>query len=802
MDISVKPKIKSGLTCYHCGDPCNDKNITLEDKNFCCEGCKMVYNILEDNDLCNYYHLESFPGIKTSFSGTGNQFEYLDNPDIEAQLLNFSEGCLKKVKLHIPSIHCSSCIWLLENLPKINKGIYSSRVNFINKDIDIDFNPEKTTLRGIVELLTSIGYKPVITLTSGEETEKDNSAGSENNLLLKIGIAGFCFGNIMLLSFPEYLGFEVEQDFIRYFSWFNFILALPVLFYCSSDYFISAAGGLRKKFVNIDLPIVIGILTLFVRSSYEIFSQTGSGYFDSFAGLLFFLLIGKWFQQRTYRSLSFERDYRSFFPISITRLNNNKKENIPLSKLQKGDTILVRNEEIIPADSMLISNYAEIDYSFVTGESDPVLKIKGDQIFAGGKIKGSLIKLKTLKPVSQSYLTGLWNTDNKSNDYWSSTTRSLVNSISKYFTVAVLSIAFITAFYWSFNDPELIWNSFTAVLIVACPCALALVTPFTLGSSMNIFGKNNFYLKNAEVIEKLGQIDHIVFDKTGTITESTRHPLKFHGVLTEEDRMKIKSLVINSMHPYSRKLAEHLNGVSYKEIDNFTEIPGKGLLGYYNGEKIMLGSSDYVYGNDTSNKGIFLKIGNAVKGFYELKNRYRKNLKELIKDLQSKYTISLLSGDHNGELKNLKNIFPENSRLLFNQKPDDKLKYIDDLDNRGVKTLMVGDGLNDAIALGKSHAGVVISDDLANFTPASDGILKGSKLNKLSKFLAFSITSRKIIVAGFILSFLYNIIGLSFAVTGNLTPMLAAILMPLSSISIVVFSTASVNVLARRKGLN
>ena len=805
--------IETKVACYHCGDLCTKDHVIFEEKDFCCNGCKTVYEILKENDLCNYYDLEKNPGISLKSRDFSDKYNYLDNTEIQNQILNFNDGNTSKVNFFIPSIHCSSCIWLLENLYKLREGIRYSRVNFTKKEVVIDFNPNKISLKELVTILVTIGYEPYISL---DQEIKKRTSSLNRSLLIKIGVAGFSFGNIMLLSFPEYFGFEgIDDLFIRRFiSWLNILLSLPVVLYCSTDYFKSAFSGLKQGFINIDVPISLGIISLFVVSIVQVVFNNGPGYLDSLSGLLFFLLIGRWIQNKTYEGLSFERDYKSYFPLAVTRIVNGIEETIPVKKIEKSDVILVRNNEIIPADSVLLSDSANIDYSFVTGESETVIKSKDEFIYAGGRQIGPAISLLVQKPISQSYLTQLWNNEAFLKDEHSQL-ESLVNRISKYFTFAVLLIALAGLIFWLNTDAQKAWFVLTSVLIVACPCALSLSTPFTLGNTMNVFGRNGFYLKNMQVVEKLSKISHIVFDKTGTLTESISSKMVYEGEsLTYEEKILIKVITNNSTHPLSRKvfLSNYLADTNTTEkAVELLEIPGKGLAGKVLGHSVKIGSKEYI-GKDLNNTRqtsievfentrIYISIDQKIKGYFQVLNSYRKGINELIERLDKNFSLSVLSGDNDGERAALSKIFPTQTIFLFNQKPEDKLKYIQTLKNGGEKVLMLGDGLNDAGALVVSDVGVAVTEDVTSFTPASEAILDSNQLRILNKLIRFSKTSRKIIIASFIISFLYNLVGMSFALLGLLTPIVAAILMPISSISVVFFATFAVNGIAKLRNL-
>ena len=784
------------LSCFHCGDNCDKNVINFQEKTFCCNGCKTVYEIFSENDLTCYYDLQSSPGaIPKDIEG---KYDFLTQQNIIDKLVEFDDGNMQIINLFIPHIHCSSCIWILENLNKLNKNISLSQVDFGKKSVRIHYNSKAYSLKEAVVLLSSIGYEPYISLD-------DFSAGKKQvsrTLIYKLGIAGFAFGNVMFLSFPEY--FEVGEFWLEQykplFRWLMFAFSLPVVFYASQDYFISAYKGLRARILNIDVPIALGIVVLFIRSTIDIAFDLGSGFFDSLTGLVFFLLLGKFFQQKTYSFLSFERDYKSYFPIAVTKITSESEVPIQVYEIVKGDRILIRNEELIPVDGILISGNAKIDYSFVTGESKTISKKSGDKLFSGGKQTSGVIEMEAIKTVEQSYLTQLW-----SNDVFTKAKEdgftTLTNTISKRFTIAVLSIAFISTTYWLFTDASVAMNVFTSVLIIACPCAIALAAPFTLGNLLRIFGKQKFYLKNATVIEQLAAINTIIFDKTGTITSNKKSTATYDGItLSKDEELLLKNTLRGSNHPLSRTLYELLKEHDIITLDQFEEHLGKGIEATHKENKIKIGSAGFVGSSDTSvlNTTVHISSNNTYKGKFTFYNSYRKGLSKLFNKLKRQFDLVILSGDNEGELENLKKMLPSKTKMLFNQKPEDKLEYIKYHQSEGAKVLMIGDGLNDAGALAQSNVGIAISENVNVFSPACDAILDASQFNKLSSFINASKSAINIVKWSFALSFIYNVIGLYFAVTGQLAPVIAAILMPLSSISVVVFTTFATNLIGRR----
>ncbi|SEM64834.1 Cu+-exporting ATPase [Mucilaginibacter gossypiicola] len=787
------------ISCYHCGDDCLTENYTLEDKYFCCHGCKSVYQLLSESQLCNYYTYNDHPGATRA--RIDRRFDYLSEPSIVNQLIDYTDEHITMVTFYIPHIHCSSCLWLLEKLNKINPAVHYCRVDFLKKQLNIRFDHHRLSLQQLVELLYDIGYEPLISL---QDVIKEQNAATKDHLVQKIAVAGFCFGNVMLLSFPEYFGISTyEQSFRQFFGCLNVLFSLPVVFYSGREYFISAWQNLRRKSLNIDFPLALGIAVLFVRTVFEVATHTGAGFADTLCGLVFFLLLGQFVQKKTYHHISFERDYRSFFPVAVNIIVDENEKPIPLSDLHTGYRILIRNNEIIPADAILLKGHALIDFSFVTGEAVPVNKTLGEIIYAGGRQTGEAIELEVVKPVSQSYLTQLWNNEafNRKQD---NRVQTFNQKVSRYFTVVLLIIAFASLLFWLPTDINRGIAAFTAVLIVACPCALALSTPFTMSAALSIFDRNLFYLKNTAVVEQMAAIDTIVMDKTGTITTSDNDHVQLNAQLSEIDRELVYNVCMHSNHPLSRMICRYLGSYKRLPVKELTEAAGRGITASVNGYEVCIGSEQHVagYSRDTSaGTKVHVSVDGNYRGYFAFAHQYRDGLKN-ISSLEQDYKLYLLSGDQDHERFELIRFFKTPDHLFFNQSPQDKLDFISKLQQQGAKVMMIGDGLNDAGALKQSDLGIAVTDNVNNFSPGSDAIMDGRSFGRLPAFLQFSRDTVRIIHASFLISLTYNFIGLSYAVTGKLSPLFAAILMPVSTVTIISFTSLATHFAAKKRKLS
>ena len=794
----VQEKLISGDTaCFHCGEALPTKAYHLDNKDFCCLGCKGVYQLLSSHQLSDYYVYNDVPGQTQKKQAT--HFEFLDEARIAADLVDYTDEHVTVITLYIPAIHCSSCIWLLENLYKIDPDLTQSRVDFLKKQVVITFKNTALSLRKVVETLTAIGYEPLISLQDVVKEQKSNTA--ERKLLTKIAVAGFCFGNSMLLSFPEYFGISgFEQQFKDFFGWLNLAFAVPVVLYSGRSYFESAWVNLKNGVLNLDFPLALGIAVMFLRSIGEIVTHTGAGFVDTLCGLVFFLLVGRWMQQHTYHHLSFERDYRSYFPVAVTLIKDLKETPVPLSELKQGDRMLIRSNEIIPADAILLKGFADLDFSFVTGESEPVQKVLGEVVYAGGRQLAGAIELEVVKPVSQSYLTRLWNNETFIAD--KDRIKTFSGTASRYFSIVLLLVASAAGIFWLFSDPSKALPSFTAVLIIACPCALALSSPFTLAAVLSIFDRNKFYLKNTSVIEELARIDTFVFDKTGTITNPEAADLHFQGTITADQKQLVADLARNSGHPLSRELVKWIDMPVKYGVMSYKEMVGRGISGLVNGHEVRLGNATFLgIEHLQESSAVLVMLDGIFLGTFKAAQQWRPGFKGLIQKMGNQADLHLLSGDRDHDRQSLIPFFPRVQQMHFQQSPQNKLDYITNLQHFGNKVLMFGDGLNDAGALRQSDLGVAVTDNINNFTPGCDAILDGASFAKIPQFIQQAKDAVKVIHFSFVISLIYNFLGLFFAVQGILSPLIAAILMPVSTVTIILFTSISARVYARKNKL-
>lgn len=778
--------------CFHCGTDCQTGVFTFADKDFCCAGCVNVYGILHSSDMEEYYCLNESPGMAADLVDE-SRFAYLDQEDYRKRLLDFAIGSAEQVTLYLPQIHCSSCLWLLEHLEQLNAAVIRSTVNFSSKHLTVSYDPQSTKLSEIVALLARIGYEPHIDLAQ-EDTSEINTKKSRK-AAYKLGVAGFCFSNIMLIAFPEYLGLDTSTFLGSRLQWISMLLSLPVVFYAAQEFFVNAAYSIRQRMLNIDLPVALAIAVTFIRSVIEVVSGSGAGYFDSMSGIVFFMLLGRTLQNRSYSTLNFKRDFQSYFPISINRIGaQDRIEHIQIAEVDLNDRLLIGHQEIIPVDGLLSKGKGYIDYSFVTGEDAVEEASIGSPLYAGGRNVGKEIEVIVSKKFNESSFIRLWNNEvfskeNKDED-------SFTDVISRYFSLVVLLLAGGAFVYWSFIDISIAWRAATAVLIIACPCALLLSATFTNGYLLSALAAQNIFLRNASVVERLAHIDHIAFDKTGTLTEPAISRIQVIRQDLDPSQLDfVLWLMRQSGHPLSVSLVQFFGRDLHQATDGYPdaalkEVPGAGIEAWYEDRHYRIGSSAFVTGEPELSGAtkVYVGIDKYLFAEFSFGAGLRDGVPQMVDNLRSEYQFSLVSGDTNKAQATLKGLFPENTEMYFESKPQHKLDHIASLQEKGKKVMMIGDGLNDAGALKKSDVGLALVYKSYSFSPACDIIMRGADLPKLPSVLALGRKTKKVILVGFAYSLLFNVVGLSYALSGSLSPLVAAIIMPLSSLGIVCIS--------------
>ncbi len=786
--VVALPLPASLARCGHCGDPCATGAVVTDTHVFCCVGCQSVFEILRDHDLAAFYICDPAAGLsqRTGQAPSADAFASLDLPEVAEGFLTPGGDRIRRATFPVPNLHCAACVWLLEQLWKLDPAVRRSEVDLVQRVVRVDFDTHKTSLRRIAELLARVGYAPSLDVSG----QAGGAPSARRRLYVQLGLAGFAFGNAMIFSIPRYVnGAPLDPLFQGWFNALNVALALPVFFVSASDYWRGAWAALRARTVTLDVPIALGLLVLFARSLADIVAGAGEGYLDSFTGLVFFLLIGRLFQMKAFEHLTFDRTMAAFLPLSVLTERDGERRATPVGDIRAGDILHVRPREVVPTDAVLLSASGTLEYAFVTGEQTPILIRAGQHVRAGGRVIGGTLRLAALSQPSESRLaamfSGLGGTHRP--EHW------LVSVSARFgqgFTVAAIGLAAAGALWW-WPDTRMALNVATSVLIIACPCALTLSAPITLGTALGRLGRRGWFLRTPSVVLDLARIDTVVFDKTGTLATSgsTAAAPELDGAAWRLARR----LATESLHPTSRAIAADFDPADLVAlpVTHLDESPHGGIRGQVAGHVVAIGTAAYVgrgVGPEGTNGPLvtWARVDDRF-GQVVVSPTMRPGVPALLTALRRGYRLWLTSGDHALEAPSWRPWFGE--RLRFLQSPVDKVSLVRDRQAEGRHVLVVGDGLNDAGALRSAHVGLAVSDDTACIVPSCDAIVGGRDLASLAGVLAYARRARRVIVLCFVVSLLYNAIGLSLALAGHLTPLATAVLMPVSSLTIVGLST-------------
>ena len=773
--------VQNDIACYHCGTNCSVKSPEMDGHRFCCQGCLSVYEIVSQSGACDYYTITPHSGTRPRLDNT-ERFVVLDNELERSRVVEYEDEQSIRASFKIPDMHCAGCVWILERLNKFDPGIISSRVNLLNHRVSIECDKRITKLSNVARLLTSLGYEP--DLTESLDTGSHTINRSRRDLYTRIGVAGFGAGNVMMIGLANYIAGPGGLDPVikAVFDLLSVAISIPVLLYSAQPWLSSALQSIRHGIVNLDVPVSLGILTIFTRSCVDVLTGSSEGFLDSFNGLVFFLLIGRMFQQRAFATIDFERSVRSFFPISASRIVGDHEETVHIDMVAERDVVRVRNGEVVPADAILLYEPGVVDYSFVTGESTPVECKPGTMLYAGGRVLGRSVTCAVVKPASSSYMASLWSRADVHTNRDELARQS--DRFGLAFTIVTLAIACIAAAFW-LPKMSMAANVFTSVLIIACPCALTLSAPISYGSAMGLLSRVGIFLRNTSIVAQLQRVGHIVFDKTGTLTTPTC--LAYYGSdLTPEQHTCVMALAAQSSHPISKALVEsQQQGLPC--VDDFEEEPGSGIYGTCLGHRVGLQGMPSANQQDGVGSRTFISFDGEILGYYAVEHQLRPGMADMMLMLRKQYDVSLVTGDSGSISSEICNLFATKN-INQGAKPLDKVFYVQSLQRNDNNVMMVGDGVNDLAALSTANVSLALSNGSARIVPSCDIAMDAQRVAQLPNLLKYARMTRRVVNAAFWFTMVYNVLGMTLSVQGYLSPVVTAVMMPSSSLIVIAIS--------------
>ena len=800
------------IECNHCHLSFDEKIMIKEnDLNFCCGGCQSVYHILKSENLDSFYEKLGNKTIKAPLQVSNDDLSKFDSENFLNSYTTITKDGFVQIDLILEGIHCAACVWLNEKVLYDTKGVIEANINFTTNKARVVFNSDILKLSDIIKKIRSIGYNAYAYDSSIADKE---ASKAKQDYFVRIMVAVVCTMNIMMLSVAKYTGFftgmSIEVKNMIHLA--EFILATPVLFFSGFVFYKGAYFGLKNRIVNMDLLVSSGATMTYVYSLFVLFGAKGESYFDSVAMIITFVLVGKYLEVIGKKSAIDTLDkIKSTLPLEAIVVKDGKKETKALNLVQVGDIIELKIGEKVPVDGKIISGNASFDESSLTGESIPVYKKTGDNIFSGTVILDSTILFEVVKDFKNSTFSSIVTLLEDSLNS-KPKIQTLANKISRRFSLIILSIAFITFLVWYYfgldlgfyfegvNQFERSFITAISVVVIACPCALALATPMASLVGISELAKKSLLFKEAKFIETIANATTVVFDKTGTLTKGELE-VSFVEFFNKDERSMnlLYSLLDSSNHPVSLAVKRYIKEnfeVSNLILEDVKNIEAKGLSARYENIEILGGNEALlkefdvkinIHLNSKFTQYLFC-IDKKIVANFELKDELKDDAKELIEYLKEQNIESImLTGDNNFVASSIAKEL-EISNYKANLTPKDKADFIKDLKNSGKTVVMVGDGVNDSVALASSDVAIAMGNSADVSMMVSDVVMLNSKLKSLKDAFIISKKTYKHIKQNLAFSLIYNTITIPIAAAGFIIPLFAALSMSLSSLVVVLNS--------------
>ncbi|MGV2989316.1 heavy metal translocating P-type ATPase [Vibrio sp. E150_011] len=774
-------------SCYHCGEEVPvDTNYCVhildEDRDMCCPGCESVAQTIVDSGLVSYYQYRTAPAEKADL--VPEQLKALihyDNEDIQSEFVRSHED-EKEVTLSIEGVSCAACAWLIEKRMSNEPGIIAIRVNTTTNRALLRWDSSQTKLSQLLSAIHELGYKAAPFEADKQEADYHNTM---KQYLYRLGIAGLATMQVMMLAVALYLEVfgSLETEFKNYFRWVSLIFATPVLMYSALPFYLNAWRSLKGRTLGMDVPVSIALIFAYVASLVATVTEQGEVFFESISMFTFFLLVGRYLEMRARRkAAAASGNLLKLIPAIANRLDG---EQIPVKSLQVGDQVRVLPGEHIPADGIVMNGRIHVDESMLTGESLPVVKHQQDTVYAGTLNGDEAFDLEVRSTKADSMISSIVRLQDEA-QLSKPKIAEIADIVARYFVAIILVIAALTWFYWHQSKPEDAFWIMLSVLVATCPCALSLATPTAITCSSSRMGSLGILSRRGHVFETLCKVNHLIVDKTGTLTHGDIEisKTKPYAEYSEQTVLAIAaSLESHANHPIARAFKPYLD--SDIQVSNVENIIGSGLTGTWKQSQIKIGNALFVLGAATQEKNtVYLSLNDAHIASFTYHDPIRKESKEFIEKMHlAGIKTTLLTGD---TLTNAEPVAQEIGiqSIVASASPSDKLAYLKGLDDSDI-TLMIGDGINDAPTLAGAHLSVAMGGGTDVAKASADLVLLSDRLDRLLTARKLAIQTRKIIRENLAWSLGYNLLILPLAVAGLVAPYIAVVGMSASSIIVV-----------------
>jgi P-type Cu2+ transporter len=782
------------VACAHCTLPVPMGLVRDGDlQQFCCSGCRTVWEILHEQGLDGYYRLGERRELAVRASGRG--FEEFDHPAFHALYVRARPDGLLETELYLEGVHCSACVWLVERVPLTISGVARAELEIGRSLAHLAWDPATTSLSAIARFLDTLGYRP----HPFRGVKADQMRRLEDRkMVTRIGVAGALAGNVMLLALAMYSGLfsGMEESFERYFRWLSLILTTPALLWPGSVFFRGAMAALRTKALHMDLPIAIALAAGYARGLWNTVTDSGPVYFDVVAILVFLLLVGRFLQQRAQRAAADSAELlHSMAPASARVVDGDLVREIPTEALLPGMIIEVRPGETVAADGVVVSGESEVNAALLSGESRPVTVRRGERAWAGTVNLAATLRVR-VEETGESSRVGRILREVESAALRRAPVVATANRMAGWFVAVVLLLAVVTAGIWWTTDSSAAIDHAIALLVVTCPCALALATPLAVSVGIGRAARAGILVKGGEALEFLGRGRGTIYlDKTGTLTEGRTTLVSWTGPY--EVRPLVLALERDAAHPVAAGFREAWGDVEAAEATELRHTIGGGIEGVVAGRRVVVGSPAFVQARasgavampqDATLTPVLVAVDGSVVGLAGFGDPIRAEARPVLKELRRRgWQLRLLSGDTPQVATAV------GTRLGFapgeirgGATPEEKLAEMERGEDRRI--VMVGDGVNDAAAMARATVGIGVKGGAEACLAVADVYLSRSGLAPLAELMERSRLVLRTVRRNIAFALFYNLIGVTLAMLGVLDPLVAAVLMPVSSVTVITHS--------------
>ena len=810
----------SSLNCFHCSLPIPPDELVTgkiegEPQQFCCTGCKAVCQAIYEAGLEGFYDRTPEGTSLAPPPDVPRELALFDLDEVQEEFVG-DLGEEREIHLLIEGIHCAACVWLIEHTLNGMPGIISAQVNLSGKRLHVKWHNEQLPLSRIIERLGQIGYAAV---PYDPEVAEGTLKKQNRHLLYRMAFAAFGMMNLMWISIALYAGAD-EGEFRSMFHWIGFTLATPVLVYSGYPFYKGAWSGLKNFHLGMDLPIAIGASITYLYSVYVTLtgSVVGEVYYDTVVNFLFVILVGRYLEAMSKRqAVAATQRLLDLQPRVATLFQDAEEKVVPIRSVNLGDIVLVKPGERIPVDGRVVEGESGVDESMLTGESQIVQKTSGDEVSAGTINSNGALQIQVMGSLKNTALGRIISLVEEAQAS-KAPIQCLADQIVPWFVAATLSLATLTFLYWVGSDFEVALLAATSVLIITCPCAFGLATPMSIAVASGLGARYGILVKNGEVLETLSSINHVIFDKTGTLTEGGMSVVAIH---TEQDQWRevdetssdevaqlmrrLGAMERFAEHPSAQAVLDWLEGqeldIRGLNVEGFRYQPGQGVFAQVDGQTLLAGNqalmqthqvsaSDYFDGlaDELGRQGIG-SIRVAADGrqlaLVAIEDRIRADARELIDTLkQEGLKLTLLTGDRQQAAEAIAERLG-GIDVIAEVMPEEKDQVVKSLQEQGERVAMVGDGVNDAPALVRADVGIAMGSGTDVSIASADIVLMSSELEKVRLAIGLSRRTLRTIRQNIGISITYNIIMVPLAMAAIVTPLVAAISMPMSSLAVI-----------------